>query len=658
MTDSHYLSEVSNCFACSGKGAMHLRISTRLLIMAAAALAIVMSIGIISYNQISTVYSAASDTRQVWMPRVAKLDAIQFTLLRYHTTTIRKAIAVDPAEIKGLDDEFVEMDASIPQSYAAMRDALLNDNERGLWSTFEQKWATYLDYQKRIIEAASAGDKEKAVAAIAPARQPLVDSFVALGALIKLNDAGAAASAGAAQSAFETSNVLTIAIIAIAVVIMVALAVWINRGVSAPIKRLSTFMLGISEGKIDVAAPDTDRKDELGEMAGAVEVMRHSAIAKREMEANADGMRQRAEAERLDMQRRAEEDAERRVAQATDSFATALRRLADCDLMCEIGQEFAPQFEPLRRDFNRSVNQLRSAMLAVGDVGHGVTTGSGEISQASDNLSRRTEQQAASLEETAAALAEITQNVKATSTRSGLARTLVGTAREHAQQAGVVVSNAVSAMERIEHASTQISQIIGVIDEIAFQTNLLALNAGVEAARAGEAGKGFAVVAQEVRELAQRSANAAKEIKSLINNSETAVSEGVKLVNDTGEGLGSIATLVEEINEHMAAIAQAAQEQSSGLTEVNTAVNHMDQATQQNAAMVEEMNAAGATLAQESRRLFDLLSTFKTGTAQSTARAVQAPVQRPRSEAPARGRQPSLPVRGNAALKPQEWEDF
>jgi methyl-accepting chemotaxis protein len=637
---------------------MHLRISTRLLIMAAAALAIVMTIGVISYSQISTVFSAASDTRQVWMPRMAKLDAIQFTLLRYHTTTIRKAIAVDPAEIKGLDDEFVEMNAAIPQSYAAMKDALLNDNERTLWADFEQKWATYLDYQKRIIDAASAGDKDKAVAAIAPAREPLVASFVALGALIKLNDEGAAASAEAAQSAFETSNVLTAAIIGIALVIMVALAIWINRGVTAPIMRLSKVMLGIAEGKIDTPTPDADRKDELGEMAGAVEVMRHSAIAKRDMEANADGLRQRAEAERQDMQRRAEEDAERRVSQATGSFATALRRLADCDLLCEIDQEFAPQFEPLRQDFNRSVIQLRSAMLAVGDVGHGVTTGSGEISQASDNLSRRTEQQAASLEETAAALAEITQNVKATSTRSGLARTLVGNAREHAQHAGVVVSNAVNAMERIEHASRQISQIIGVIDEIAFQTNLLALNAGVEAARAGEAGKGFAVVAQEVRELAQRSANAAKEIKGLINNSETAVSEGVKLVNDTGEGLGSIATLVEEINEHMAAIAQSALEQSSGLTEVNTAVNHMDQATQQNAAMVEEMNAAGATLAQESRRLFDLLSTFKTGAAQSSARPVQASAPQPRAAQPAAVRMSSPAVRGNTALKPQEWEDF
>ncbi|MNL26437.1 Methyl-accepting chemotaxis protein III [compost metagenome] len=188
---------------------------------------------------------------------------------------------------------------------------------------------------------------------------------------------------------------------------------------------------------------------------------------------------------------------------------------------------------------------------------------------------------------------------------------MVRHASARANSSSSVVSNAIDAMSKIEAASTQIGQIIGVINDIAFQTNLLALNAGVEAARAGEAGKGFAVVAQEVRELAQRSANAAKEIKTLIGNSEAAVTQGVALVNDTGNGLNEIANLVSAINQHMDAIALGAREQASGLTEINTSVNHMDQVTQQNAAMVEEMNAAGAGLADESGRLSELLMRFE-----------------------------------------------
>ncbi|MGG7517377.1 HAMP domain-containing methyl-accepting chemotaxis protein [Allorhizobium undicola] len=658
---------------------MTLRISARLMVMAAAAIALVVSLGIFGYNQISVVFSAASDTRQVWMPRMSKLDGIQFTMLRYHTTTIRKTIATDPAEIKGLDDEFSEMDASIPKTYASFRASLLNDRERQLWSNFEAKWALYLQARKAIMDAVAANDRTAAVAAIAPARQPLVDSFMALGEVIKANDEGASKSAAAAQAAYDSSSRFSLGLIVLGVVLMVAFAFWIISSVSRPISRMTRVMLQIVDGKLDVTVPDAHRKDEVGDMAGAVEVMRQSSLARLRLEAEATENRQNAERERAEVQRRAEEDAERRLSEATGSLANALKRLAACDLLCEIDQQFAPQFEGLRHDFNTSVSQLRSVLLAVGQVGQGVANGSGEISQASDNLARRTEQQAASLEETAAALEQITSNVQSTSKRTGEARNLVQNARQHAEHSAVVVNNAVAAMERIEHASRQISQIIGVIDEIAFQTNLLALNAGVEAARAGEAGKGFAVVAQEVRELAQRSANAAKEIKALIGNSEAAVSEGVKLVNDTGEGLSTIAKVVEDMNHHMDAISSAAQEQATGLAEVNVAVNHMDQATQQNAAMVEEMNAAGAGLAQESRKLAELLARFSTGGQVSRpAASVSAPApastpapKRPAARQPAAApvsaasarsasaRRPAAPVsHGNAAVAQDQWEEF
>jgi len=262
----------------------------------------------------------------------------------------------------------------------------------------------------------------------------------------------------------------------------------------------------------------------------------------------------------------------------------------------------------------------------------GIQTGSSEISQAADDLSRRTEQQAAALEQTAAALDQITATVRKTADGATHAREVVGTAKNDATRSGEIVHGAVSAMNEIEASAKQISQIIGVIDEIAFQTNLLALNAGVEAARAGEAGRGFAVVAQEVRALAQRSAEAAKEIKSLITASTNQVDQGVQLVGQAGKALERIVSQVAEINTVVIEIAASAQEQSTGLAQVNTAINQMDQVTQQNAAMVEESTAASHSLQHEANDLARLLGRFQltgSGQAVSRARPASQPVAQP-----------------------------
>ncbi|HWA60135.1 MAG TPA: methyl-accepting chemotaxis protein, partial [Caulobacteraceae bacterium] len=241
----------------------------------------------------------------------------------------------------------------------------------------------------------------------------------------------------------------------------------------------------------------------------------------------------------------------------------------------------------------------------------GMRAGAEEIAKASDDLSRRSEQQAASLEETAAALDEITATVRQTAAGAGQASEAVGAAKREAVQSGEVVAEAVAAMGGIEQSSKQISQIIGVIDEIAFQTNLLALNAGVEAARAGDAGRGFAVVASEVRALAQRSADAAKEIKSLISASSRQVEQGVGLVGRTGEALTSIGAKVSQIDVLVAEISGSAQEQATGLGQVNVAVNDMDKVVQRNAAMVEESTAAAHSLKAEAAQLAALVAGFR-----------------------------------------------
>jgi methyl-accepting chemotaxis protein len=309
------------------------------------------------------------------------------------------------------------------------------------------------------------------------------------------------------------------------------------------------------------------------------------------------------------------------------SLGDALKRLCSGDFAFQLTEPFAAEFEFLRHDLNRSVSQLCDTFREISASVEVISQGTREIGQGVGDLSRRTESQAANLEETAAALEEITANVGASAQRAQEARDVAGSAKASAEKSGEVVSQAVDAMSRIEDSSSKISNIIGVIDEIAFQTNLLALNAGVEAARAGEAGRGFAVVAQEVRELAQRSAKAAKEIKDLIQNSATEVASGVKLVSDTGGALKSISQLIVDINDHIVAISTAAREQSSGLVEVNSAVTGMDQMTQQNAAMVEESSAAASTLATEADKLRGMISQFNLsdhhggGAVQRSARA-------------------------------------
>jgi len=296
---------------------------------------------------------------------------------------------------------------------------------------------------------------------------------------------------------------------------------------------------------------------------------------------------------------------------AISELGGALRNLSEGDLTKTLERSFVPSMEQLRHDFNATVRRLSETLTTVGDNASAIAAGSRELGDSAEAFSRRTEQQAASVEETAAALEEITTTVADSSQRAEEAGRLVAETKHGAEQSGTVVRSAVAAMDQIEKSSREITNIIGVIDDIAFQTNLLALNAGVEAARAGEAGKGFAVVAQEVRELAQRSASAAKEIKALITASSEHVKNGVGLVGQTGKALEQIVTQVGDINTNVAAIVKASKEQTIGLREINSAINSLDQTTQQNAAMVEESTAASLRLANEADALHALLAQFR-----------------------------------------------
>ncbi|UXT21948.1 HAMP domain-containing protein [Agrobacterium tumefaciens] len=462
--------------------------------------------------------------------------------------------------------------------------------------------ASFRFYAQAVLE------EEKARETVASAYNALLPVVAEISTIYRQEREASALENSAAA---DRTVSIVVALIALTVASLFAGVYFIGRSITRPATAITGAMRRLAEGETEFAVPGLHRRDEFGAMAHALEIFRQAAIAKIELETQALAARQQAEAEKARFQREAETEAQARLMQATTGLAAALRRLADGDLSFELNEPFAPDFEPLRHDLNGTIRQLDAAMSGVVRSSVAIDGGSQEISQSAADLARRTEQQAASLEETAAALDELTANIRISAERAVEARAVAHSADEDANRTADLVVDTIMAMEKIEQSSGRIGNIIGVIDEIAFQTNLLALNAGVEAARAGQAGRGFAVVAQEVRELAQRSAKAAAEIKLLIHASGTEVKDGARFVRETGAALSRIGGSVKTINDHIEAIAAATNEQSLGLSEINTAVNHLDQGTQQNAAMVEENNAASAMLAGETARLKQLVHQFR-----------------------------------------------
>ena len=410
------------------------------------------------------------------------------------------------------------------------------------------------------------------------------------------------------------SGMIALAGVSLAALLGLATVLLLSRracmSVINPLAEQVGAMKALAGGQLDIPIPGLGRRDEFAAMASALEVFQAGETARREGEAQRERDRIESAAALETARLRAQAASEAAVNAA---FGQALRRLASGDLTGRVGGDVPQAFLPLQADFNTAAEAMGETLKKLNAASGGVDAASGEIRSAADDLSRRTEHQAASLEEAAAALHEISESVNSAATAAAAARDYLGEMRQVAAGARDIVQETAEAVTGIERSANHIGSIVGVIDEIAFQTNLLALNAGVEAARAGESGKGFAVVAQEVRALAQRSAEAAREIKALISNSNRQVRNGVDKAGASGQALETIVQQVGELSGRLQEIAASAREQSSSLGQINAAITDLDGVTQQNAAMVEQATAAATALAREARDMSAMMAAFELG---------------------------------------------
>ncbi|CAN7608088.1 methyl-accepting chemotaxis protein [Pararhizobium sp. LjRoot235] len=644
--------------------------------------------GLFALSSIDGVYGEVQILATKWVPSVDIANKINITMADLRGSQTRLLLASDAAAVEKTEHAIGEDTTALRERISTYGTQISAPEERTAYEAFKEKVDVYLKLNERVVALFKAGQREEAgKLVLGNVRNAYLEMEDLIQNLVRISTAGTEKSLDDSSADYATARIAAFALLGIACVVGLGAMVFAGAGISRPINRTTDVMRTLADGDLSVEIPFTDRTNEIGEMARAVEVFKQNGIKVREMNAQEAALQAKSADLQSDIGQVVSAavagDFTKRISKDYDNadlnrFATSVNELvssvdrgiaetrrvvsalAEGDLTETMRGEFQGAFGELQGNVNTTMANLKSVLGEVRAAIDMINGGAGEMRTASGDLSKRTEQQAASLEETSSALEEITVAVKSSTERATEASHMVDEARRSTEQSSAVVKDAVSAMGRIEQASGEIGQIINVIDEIAFQTNLLALNAGVEAARAGDAGKGFAVVAQEVRELAQRSAGAAKDIKALISRSSGEVQSGVKLVTATGEALSLIQGHVVKINEHVHSIATAAKEQSTGLSEVSTAVNHMDQVTQQNAAMVEESTAATNRLAEEAANLARLIARFKLDGATSERRAIGHDSRPVASPARALGQKLAGAFGGgNAALATKaDWEEF
>ncbi|MDR3528083.1 MAG: methyl-accepting chemotaxis protein [Rhizomicrobium sp.] len=597
------------------------------------------ALGIFANVRLHAVNTNARALGERWLPDMQQLGQLQYTATRLRSWQGAVLMSTSPekrtlalAKLEALRAKT----ATLVQEFAASTDS---DEEKALGTRVSQAWAAY----EPMLQTELAIEKEKGqAAAFEYYMSTMMSGFeelrMSFEAALEYHNRGGAAATAAGDATYLSSQLWIYAAMALAAALSLLAGLMLIRSVSTPLVKITGAMGELAGGNLDVHVPYADQADEIGTLAGAMNAFKDQLAA-------AD----RSKAEQ--------------TAVIVASIGEGLDHLAKGNLTHRIAANLTGPFVKLKEDFNLAMARLQDTVKQVLGTTGQIAVGAGEIAQAADDLSRRTEHQAASLEETSAALEEITATVKKTAANTNQVNISMASARSAAENGGKVVQTATLAMDAISQSSKKITDIIGVIDEIAFQTNLLALNAGVEAARAGDAGRGFAVVASEVRALAQRSSEAAKQIKTLIHASGEQVADGVKHVGATGEALQHIVEQVQQINLIVHEMAQATEQEATGIEQVNAAVGQMDQVTQQNAAMVEQSTAASRNLVGETQHLQSLVAFFEVGqeTRLARTREPQKSNSRPTAKpAPQTIRRVATAGRAASAVRPgtDEWSEF
>ncbi|MBX9797707.1 methyl-accepting chemotaxis protein [Sphingomonas sp.] len=586
-------------------------INTKVITALGAVAVVILGFSLFALAQISRVNGKASEVAGQWLPAVRAASGLQLSLAelrlygwRHFTASDAKALADAEAKIAGERTHFDKLRGD----YARM---LKSAHDRADFARFNQAFDTLEVRNGEWLALSRAGHQAEAMAHFkGPTRKAYDATRDALGAIVKRSEAGATAAGQQVAAIYAASVAMTAAAVVAVLGIAIGAAIFLRRSIAQPISAMTKAMTALASGDLGVAVPARDRRDEVGQLAEAMESFKESAINE---------------------QHRADE-----TMAVVGHVGTALSALAAGDLTHQLGHEVDGTFASLRDDFNNAMAKLREAIGGIGARVESARIAASDIEMASTDLANRTSRQAASLEETAAAIAELTDSARVAATQVRDVATGAESATRAAEQGVAVASESAGAMQAIAASSARIGEIASLIDAIAFQTNLLALNAGVEAARAGDAGRGFAVVATEVRALAQRSADAAKDVKSIIASASAQVETGVSLVERSGAALNLIMTQTTQVSTLAEQISAVVERQSASVSQISAAVGDMNVGTQQNAAMVEETNATCVNLAREARALEDAVNMFDIGN-----RAVAAPV---RAAQPAVEARPAAPV--------------